>query len=72
MMATTLLLILDDLSTDFTYSGPHNLNWTRNGQPRWYGGTSMVPFFANATIFGSFELSFQGMSRFGITFKQFW
>ena len=68
-MATKLLLILDDLSTDFTYSGPQN--WSVNQQSPWYGGTSTYPAFANVSTFGSFEVSFEGTLRLSISFKQF-
>ena len=68
-MASTLFLVLDDVSTDFTYSGPQN--WTVNEQPPWYGGTSTYPAFANASTFGTFEVSFEGTSRPSIFFKQF-
>jgi hypothetical protein len=68
-MASTLFLILDDLSTNFTYSGPQN--WNVNQQPPWYGGTTTYPAFANLSTFGSFEVSFEGTSRSLISFKQF-
>ena len=68
-MASTLFVILDDLSKDFTYSGPQN--WNVNEQAPWYDGTITYPAFANATTSGSFEVSFQGTSRFAIPFKQF-
>ena len=69
MMASTLSLILDDLSTDFTYSGPQN--WDVNQQAAWYGGTTTYPAFANVSTFGSFEVSFAGTSHSSISFKQF-
>ena len=68
-MASTLFLILDDLSTDFTYSGPPN--WTLSQQSDWYGGTSTYLASANVSTFGSFEVSFEGTSRNSISFKQF-
>ena len=63
-MASKLSLILDDLSTDFTYGGPQN--WTVSSYLSWYGGTSMYPAFANAQTFGSFDLSFEGTSLFDL------
>jgi len=67
-MASALLLILDDISTDFTYGGPQN--WTLNEQPPWYGGTTTYPEFANARTFGSFQVTFEGTSRSSSIFNQ--
>ena len=67
VMASTLFLVLDDLSTDFTYGGPQN--WTVNTQPPWYGGTSTYPAFANAQTFGSFDVSFEGTSCSSMPFS---
>ena len=73
-MATPLHLILDALSPDFTFMGPHwqNISWTPHAQARWYGGTLMVPEFTNATIYASFEVSFEGESHFSIPFESFY
>ena len=61
-MFSTLSLIIDDLSTSFTYGGPQN--WTIDEQPFWYGGTSTSPHLPNAQAFvGSIEVTFEGMSR---------
>ena len=62
VMASTLLLILDDISTEFTYSGPQN--WNVNQQSTWYGGTTTYPAFANVSAFGSLEVSFEGTFAF--------
>jgi hypothetical protein len=68
-MASALSLILDNTSKNLTYGGPQE--WTIDEQPYWYGGSSTSPAFANAQIFGSFEVAFEGTSRSLIPFEQF-
>lgn len=68
-MASTLSLILDNTSKDFTYVGPQD--WTIDERPYWYGGSSTSPEFASAQVFGSFEIAFEGTSHSLIPFEQF-
>ena len=68
-MASALSLILDNTSKNFTYGGPQD--WTIDEQSYWYGGSSTSPDFAHAQITGSFEVAFEGTSRFWIPFEQF-
>ena len=66
-MASTLSFIIDDSSTDFTYSGGPQ-SWTGNLQAAWYRGNTTFPLDGRV---GSFEVSFEGASHYSISFEQF-
>ena len=59
-MSNEFLLILDDASGQFNYSGGE---WTLSTLVEWFNGTSYYPAFAgDGTHFGSFNLTFEGKS----------
>ena len=68
-MASTLLLILDESATNFTY-GPQN--WTFAWNPFYFGETFAYPgppVYANTSILASFEVYFEGTSPCSNLFK---
>ncbi|KIM46781.1 hypothetical protein M413DRAFT_23136 [Hebeloma cylindrosporum] len=61
-MASDLLVIVDDSSSDIRYSGA---DWQVSGLVQWYGGTSRFPIMGtggSARQFGSFSMNFEGRS----------
>jgi hypothetical protein len=60
-MASDLLVIVDDSSSDIRYSG---LDWKVSGLVQWYGGTSRFPIVgtgSSAQQLGTFSMNFEGV-----------
>jgi len=60
-MASDLLVVVDDSSSDIRYSG---LDWQVSGLVQWYRGTSRFPIAksgGSAQQFGSFSMNFEGV-----------